>query len=543
MDITLEELKKLLTKPEGVNLEFKEARSSFDKKRELPEYCAGIANAGGGYLLLGVNNDAQVVGSQAFLGTTHELPHEIYQQISHYIDVQELCVDNKRIVAFHIPPRPRGCPISFKGKYLIRKGSSLVAMDPETLKNIINETEPDFSAQVVPGLTIDDLDSAALELLREKWAKKANRPDFKEIDISQMLSDLELVNAAGITYAALILLAKAKAITKHLPDAEIIFEWRLDPNKIPYDARKEWRAPYILIADEIWKEIESRNQRFPFQEGFFQREVYAFDEKSIREAVNNAVAHRDYRLTGRSVFIKVSPEEFYIQTPGSFPNGVTISNILNVTVPRNRRLAETLNKVGLVERSGQGLNDIFIKTIQDAKGLPCIKEESGYWVDLNIPARVKDVEFIRYLETIVNQKQISLSLEELTVLEQIRSGESQVPVVFKKKFLENGLIEQIGTKGRGVRYILSHSYYVAMNRRGEYTRQKGLDKEERKELIVKHLKKNSTGTLEEFRQLLPSLTKNQIWTLLGELKKEERVYFSGNTRTGVWRLIKDEINT
>ena len=152
-------------------------------------------------------------------------------------------------------------------------------------------------------------------------------------------------------------------------------------------------------------------------------------------------------------------------------------------------------QTGLVERSGQGLNDIFKKTIQDGKGMPSIQDVQDSWVELSIPAQVQDIHFMRYLEEVVNQKQIGLSLEELIALEQLRSKSLPPPAEFRDKFLEYGLIEKIGARGRGMKYVLSHRYYAETRQRGEYTRLVGLSREEKKALLI-NLKRAVRVTME-----------------------------------------------
>jgi ATP-dependent DNA helicase RecG len=87
-----------------------------------------------------------------------------------------------------------------------------------------------------------------------------------------------------------------------------------------------------------------------------------FNEKVVREAVLNAVAHRDYKSAG-SIFVRQFPRKVEVQSPGGFPYGVSPENMLWKQHPRNRRIAEVFLKCGLVERSGQGANLMFKETI------------------------------------------------------------------------------------------------------------------------------------------------------------------------------------
>jgi ATP-dependent DNA helicase RecG len=535
---SIEEFNSWLKRNEGLRLEFKEARNQFSKDRDLPDYCAALANEGGGKLVLGVDDKARkVVGSKAFQGTHNKLSIELLQKLKIRVDVEELHHPDGRVLIFHIPSRPFGQPIRSTGKYTypMRAGASLVEMDPVTLKRILNETTPDFSAQIVDGLKIIDLDESALYTFRTRWAQKSRRGDYLSFSPEKLLRKAGLLTDSGLTYASLILFGKKEKLDMLLPCSEIIFEWRQTPNKTAHDFRIPWREPFFKIYDEVWNTLNARNIRIPFQEGLFQREIFAFSEKPVREALLNAVAHRDYTITTQSIFIKASPEQFFIESPGGLPAGITLENILTKTAWRNRLIAETLEKAEMVERSGQGMDDIFQITIREGKGMPDLSKTDAFSVRLTIPAQVKDKNFILFLERVINQKQVSLSFEEIYALEQIRE-QQKVPISeFKDKFLELGIIEKVG-KTRGAKYLLSHKYYVHAGKSGVYTRITGISREKQKELILKHLSKNKKGFRKDFEDIFTELKPSDISNLLRELKKEEKITFEGPSKNGFWRL-------
>ena len=535
---SFEEFNQWLVQKESAHLEFKLAQNNFDRKRDLPDYCAALANEGGGKLILGVENKSRkVVGTKAFLGTHEKLAHELYREINHRIEVEEFKHPDGRVLIFHIPSRPVGHAVSSPGshRYPMRIGESLTEMDVATLKKILNETAPDFSSQIVAGSSVDFLDSKAIERLKRIWSEKSQRPDFMRNPDTQMLKDFDLLSDRGINYAALILLGKKEKITDLSPDAEIIFEWRQSSEKTAYDYRKIWRAPFLEIYDEIWQTVNARNLRIPFQDGLIQWEIPAFDEKSVREAIMNAVAHRDYTIKGSSIFIKASPETFIVESPGGFMPGINPENALDKKAWRNRRLAETLEKARLVERSGQGLNDIFEKTIRDGKGLPVLYGDD-FIVRLKIPAQIRDPKFISFLEKIMKEKQISFSFDEIYALERVRENGTIERLEFKNRLLDLGIVEKVG-RGRGTKYILSHRYYASVGRVGLHTRLRGLSRDERKQLILKHLQKNEQGTLAEFQEAFEDLKPMDISNLLRELKMEGKIVHAGSPRSGFWRLV------
>ena len=246
--------------------------------------------------------------------------------------------------------------------------------------------------------------------------------------------------------------------------------------------------------------------------------------------------HRDYSIRGRSVFIKASPQEFIIESPGGFFPPVNLNNFLFEKSWRNRLLAESFDKIGFAERSSQGLDDIFEKAIRDGKGLPDLSQSDSYTVRLSIPAQVKDKDFILYLERIGNERQIHLSFEEIYELEKIRENKKIENVEFKRKFLQLGIVERVG-QTRGAKYILSHKYYVHKGKSGVYTRLRGLSREHKKELILEHLKKNKKGFAKEFKDAFDELNASDVSNLLRELKQEGKVIHEGSKKSGYWRLV------
>jgi len=533
---SVEEFDRWLKHSEDMGLEFKAARSQFSRDKDLPDYCAALANEGGGRLILGVNNDKRIVGTKAFEGTYNTLSHDLLSKIKIRVDVEELIHPKGRVLIFHVPSRPVGQAILSRGKYHypMRAGESLVEMDQMTLKKILNEADLDFSAHILEGLSLDDLDEEAIANFRKRWARKAKREDYLSFSSEKTLRAIGLLKDKGLNYASLILFGKKEKLDELLPGCEIIFEWRQDARKTAHDFRKNWREPFFKICDEIWETINARNIRIPFQEGLFQREVFAFSEKPVREAVLNAVAHRDYTIRNQSVFIKASPEAFIIESPGGLPPGITIENILHKRYWRNRCIAETFEKAELVERSGQGMDDIFEYTIKEGKGLPDLSKSDVFSVCLQIPAQVKDKKFILFLEKIIKEKQVTLSLEEIYELEKIRKNQPVAHIENRDKFLEMGIVERIG-KTKGAKYILSHTYYAHEGKVGIHTKLAGLSREKYKELIIEHLRKNK-GYRHDLRLAFQELNPQDISNIFQELKREKKIKFSGPRRTGNWSL-------
>ncbi len=537
MQTKLDEFNSWLSKPEGLHLEFKAARSSFSQNRDLPDYCAALANEGGGKLVLGVEDQTRiVVGTNAFKGTHQRLSNDLLNSLHIRVDIEELAHPDGRVLIFHVPGRPAGQLIKSSGnyRYPMRAGESLVEMDQETMRRILLEREPDFSSKIAPGVMISDLDPVALDNFKKKWVQKSGRPEFLDYSAEKTLAALGAFCDEGVSYAGLILFGKKEKIDRVLPCSEIVFEWRNDSRKVPHDFRISWREPFFRIYDVIWETINARNIRFPFQDGFIQREILAFNEKCVREALLNAVAHRDYTINSESIFISANPEACVVESPGGLPAGITLENILVRRQWRNRAIVEILEKAGLVERSGQGMDDIFGYTIREGKGVPDLSSTTAQSVVLSIPAAVKDKTFILFLEKIMEEKQTSFSFEEIYDLEQVREQKYK-ELLRKDRLLSLGVIEKVG-RGRGTKYILAHGYYKNIGKAGVHTKLKGLTREQKKQLIVNHLEHNKRGYSHEFVDAL-GLKRSDVSNLLTELRRIKVIRFVGHKKNGYWELV------
>lgn len=537
--ITLQKFEQLLVTHERENVEFKEAKFNFDKDK-LIKYCVALSNELGGILVLGVTDKPprQIVGTNVFQNFS-TLQREIFEQLGFRIEFTELHKDDKRILAIEIPSRPIGTPIEYKGTYWMRLDESVEPMSQDQLRKIFAEAQPDFSAQSCSDAAISDLSDIAVLMFRSLWSKKSGNQQILTCSLEQLLIDAELLVEGKLNYAALILLGKKESLGKFLANSEIIFEYRSSDANIESQQRKDFRDGFLGIQDKIHDLINLRNDVHHIQEGLFIRDIPYFNEEVVREALLNAVCHRDYQING-SVFIKQYPKQLIIESPGGFPYGITPENIIYKHSPRNRRIAEVFQKCGLVERSGQGADKIFRKTIEESKPLPDYSKSDSYSVVLLLQSEIQDVQFLQFFDKIINEKQISFLIDDLLLLEQLRQGLQPSPQFLSNlhRLTENGVVE-VYSRGRGTKYILTKKYYSYANQKGIYTRRKGLDTEEKKMLLIKHLGHFPKAKVEEFDDVIPSLNREQIKYLLKVLKKENRVRYVGtNKRDGYWELIK-----
>jgi ATP-dependent DNA helicase RecG len=462
-----------------------------------------------------------------------KLEQDIYREKQIRVEVYELYEEEKRVLVIKIPARPAGRIYKFEDVPLMRVGEELLPMSDEQYLKIIQEQEPDFSEKICEGLFISDLDEVAILKMKEAYAEKQKNSIFLTQTNEQCLSDLHLIRDGKLTYAALVLLGREEIIRRHLPQAAIFLEYRKDIGQITFDDRKLYYQPYFLAIERLWESINLTNGKVPVQQGPYIFDIPYFNQEVIREAVNNAVAHRDYRRSSE-VVIKLFPQAMNIISPGGFPIGVTLKNLLTVSsTPRNRLLAEVLAKTGIVERSGQGVDKIFYQSIAEAKGIPDYTNSDDFQVELRLSAIVKDKAFALFIKQVQKDRKEKekLSVKEILTLEAVREGKdkSELHKTIVDKLITEGLLEKYG-KTSNQKVCLSKSYYSFTNKEADYAKNIPIDDGYVIMKINQYLSVWKTARMGKFVELFEGqLSREQVKFIIYKLSDPETGYleFSG----------------
>lgn len=535
MAYSTSEIEALLKERENEHLEFKEAKNQFDNDR-LAKYCAALANEGGGKMVLGVTDKMprRVVGTQAF-PSLPKIKSDLIEALNLRIEVDEISHPDGRVLVFTVPSRAVGVAVRFKNIYWMRRDENVVPMTDDMIRRIFDENRLDFSSEINPDASIDDLDPLAIIELRARWHRKSKNDRLLETSDEQLLSDAELSLDGRITDAALLLLGTEKSVGRLLPQSEVIFEYRSSEASGPAQLRREFRKGFLLYQDELWTLINARNDLQFFQSGLYKIPIQTFNETVVREAILNAVSHRDYNAAG-SIFVRQTPKTMEFTSPGGFPQGINLENVLWRQSPRNRRLAEVLSKCGLVERSGQGVNLMFEESIKESKLLPDFSGSDAHTVDLYVRGEIQDPQFLRYLEKVGKDKLATFHTKDLLIIDLIHR-EQPIPADYMQRLpylIEQGVVEKV----RGKDYILSGTFHKSIGQRGTYTRKVGLDRETNKLLLLKLIIDSGQEgcQLKELMQVIPQKSRDQIQYLLRLLREEGKAHYRGYGAISTWYL-------
>lgn len=487
----------------------------------------------------------KVVGTKQCEGEMGDLEARIYRDTGIRTCIYELFEETKRVLVIEIPCRPSGKVYKFEDVTLMRVGEELKPMSDEVYLRILQEQEPDFSQQICDGLCLDDLDEEALSVLKDKYAIKQNNPRFRTLSTAQILTDLDLSVKGKLTNAALVLLGKEAAIRKYLPQGAVMLEYRNTESQIHFDNRYSFIKPFFLLIDELWRMINLRNGSVPIQEGAYIFNIPDFNEAVIREAVNNAITHRDYRRNSE-VVVKQYPKRMDIVNPGSFPQGVTLQNLLTVpSTPRNRLLADVLQKTGIVERSGQGIDKIYYNTLSEGKTLPDYSKSDGFNVYLSLSAIIEDQAFALFIESVQSSlpDDKKLSVFEVLTLDQIKRGvnKKELDKQTLQLLLQRKLIERKG-QTNGIYYLLSKEYYIFTNQQATYEKLTNWDEVQAFNVIRPYLQKYGKIKMGDMVCLFEGqLTRKQIRIIVEKLL-EQKLLKSEGERKGVYYTIAPDYN-
>ena len=535
--ITIEEL---LEAKEGEQIQFKEAKNRFDMN-EAAQCCCALSNCGGGKLVFGITDrrPRKVVGSAAF-SQPERTRKGLIDKLKVMVDFQVLDCDGKRVLIFEVSERPMGLPVQVDGTAWWYEGDSLIPLPEDIRRRIYGESGFDFSSSICAAATLNDLDEFAVEEFRKRWVEKSGNQRLMTLSVEQLLRDCEAITDEGITYAALALFGKRESLGKHLPQSEIIFEYRSSDASGPASQREEFRVGFFACYDRLWELINLRNDKQHYQEGLFVYDIPTFNQRVVREAVLNAASHRNYQMGG-SIFVRQYRDRLVIESPGGFPPGISLDNILNRQLPRNRRIAEILALCGLVERSGQGMNLIYELSIKEAKQLPDFTGTDADFVCITLNGLVLDTKMLSLINRIGTDRLEMLSTGDFLTINALyheeRLSKSLRPNL--KRLEDMGLVEHVGRN----KYVLARNLYAAAGKSGVHTRLVGLDRDMNKELLLKHIRKSGeSGTpFKELQQVLPGHSRGQIQTLMRELRSEGRIYCTGNTNAAKWFSVDEPI--
>ena len=546
-----EKIVQMLVTFENEVVEFKEARSNYHFN-DIGKYFSALSNEANlrglqeAWLIFGISDDKKIVGTDfRKQGGLQNLKKEIINGTNErltFMEIYTLNLERCRVIAFQIPPAIRGIPTTWQGAAYAREHESISPLPMNKVDLIRSQIGMDWSKEIVENATLEDLDKEAVKKARELFSKRQS--DRKKAqEILRKLSDIEVLNKAGITIkgkitrTALLLLGKSES--SYFFDGFIPrITWTLYNADYTVKTYEHFDMPLLLAVDQVYSRIRNVKYRYiAGQQTLFPDEVDQYEPELIKEIINNCIAHQDYRLRG-----KINVEEFedkliFINEGGFIPETIEQALEPGYKPPyyRNVFLCNAMVNLYMIDTNSMGIPMMY--QIQRDKCFPLPT------YDLNTINRVKVIVYGKILDKNYTQLLHSngeLDIQTVFLLDKVQKGQTISKESFKK-LKRQGLVE-----GRYPNLFVSFKVANSVGQKANYIRNKGLDDDICKQLIIKALKAMGEASKQDLMEILEKalpdvLSEEQkskkVSNLLQAMKKEGMIAARGTNRYAKWYVI------
>jgi len=533
--------------------------SKFDKKSlklvqgkntnfgELAKDCVAFANANGGVISIGIEDDSNLPDSNQVISET--LPEKIIKRINELtfnvaVRTEIVVAENGgQYVNLHIFPSHVSIASTTKGQYLIRDYDSSRVLLPDELSRLISD-RPSYNWETKVTLNTH-WTKADEQKLREFIVdvRSSDRvSDFvKEKTEEEILSYYQMIDDSGLlTNLGVLWLGKAEQRARLLYSPIVQY--------IKYDAKEEkvdkkvwddYRYNPKELIEAIWEAIPEWKEFNEVSEGLWRKNVPAYDEKVVRELLCNAIVHRPYTTRG-DIFIKLYPDHMTITNPGLLPIGVTVNNILQKTEKRNLHLAKVFYDLHLMESEGTGYDMVYETLLTAGKNKPVVEEGEDY-VEVSVERNIITKDASRVCDFISDHYKISrknfitlgIILQHKTISAIDLTNELQLPHgerlrSWVESLLTNGIVESRGT-GKGVKYSINPDF-VAKSKVQFTTSLKTIEPYRLKALIKEDLRFHPDSLLAEIGRRLPDVDFGELERMTREMAKNGEIKANGGRR-------------
>lgn len=550
-DIQLKEkIIQMIESFESEVVEFKEAKTNYSFN-DIGKYFSALSNEANirgfqeAWLVFGISNDKKFTGTEfrkqgGLQSLKKELVNGTNERLT-FLEIYELSMHKCRIIAFQIPPAIRGIPTTWQGAAYAREYESLCPLPMNKVDLIRSQIGMDWSKEIVKEASMEDLDSVAVKKARELFSKRQSDRG-KAQEILSKLSDVEVLNKAGITIkgkitrTALLLLGKSESA--YFFDGFIPrITWTLYNADNSVKAYEHFDMPMLLAVDKVYNKI--RNEKYRYiagQQTLFPDEVNQYEPELIKEIINNCIAHQDYRMRG-----KINVEEFedklvFINEGAFIPETIETALEPGYKPPyyRNVFLCNAMVNLYMIDTNSMGIPMMY--QIQRDKCFPLPT------YDLSIVNRVRVTVYGKILDKNYTQllhADTELNMRMVFLLDKVQKQE----VISKESFKllkRQGLVE-----GRYPNIFVSFKVADIVGQKAAYIRNRGLEDDVCKQLIVKALEAMGEASKQEIMEVLENALpevldagqkSKKVSNLLQAMKKEGLVAAEGKTRHAKWIL-------
>lgn len=553
--MTPDEVEALAVAGETLRVEFKRGARRNLNDDTIVEAVTCLANGGGGILLLGVEDNGTITGLEPRHGGTTQ-PHLLQAMIVNRTEppvatlVEILTVNDCAVAAISVPDADSPVGTS-SGRYVRRRldanGRPECAPYPlhEMLSAGLSSQGRDYAATPARGAMQEDLDPAEFERFRGMCGSSRGDGVLGSASDHDILRALRLVDPGSdeVTLGAVLLFGTEGALERFVPSAEIIFTEFRDGQIITSEVV---RASLLRAATWLYDLIAVRNTEQEVLVGLHRVGIRRVPAAVIREVIANALVHRDYASLG-PISVQLDDDAFRVSSPGGFPPGITLDNLLDDSRPRSPIIADAFKRAGIVDRAGRGVREIYDQLLRVGRGEPDYSRSTSTSVVVSVPTSQSDVETVRFVLDYEETSRNRLSLLQLRLIHELKSmgpqsigelstalNESDTRVRAQvTRLAEQGLVEARGS-GRHRRNHLTAAFYrVAQS--SEYVRLQDTDPIQQDRMVLAYVEQYGSITRRKVAELC-RLGSDQARVVLRRLVESTRLELRGERRTAHYVL-------
>lgn len=517
---------------------------SAKEGNDIISYVSAISNMEGGHLVIGVEDQTlDIIGIDNYNYPPEKVRLRLTDQCVNLpseglILTEYRTSDTDKLVwVITIPKHCKRLPVYAHGKAWQRIDDSLVSITRKRLDTILSEVDEvnDWSSEIVDGATIEDLDSDAISLARKKYIElhPGRKQEIMSWDIPTFLNKAKITRQGRITNAAIIILGKNES-EHFLTPSVCRIRWSLKSHdEVENKDFGIFTIPMILAIEELSSRIRNTTYTYTIQGNIFPESMMRYDVFTLREPLNNAIAHQDYSKHAYIEVVEYEDEKLLFRNHAEFiPE--SIENVVTNDCPdsqyRNPFLVEAMRNVKMVETEGGGIKKLFVQQKKRFFPMPQYDLSDGKVVCV-IEGKVLDENFARIL---VNNP--ALTLMDIMLLDRVQKhlpiNDDQLERLRKKKFVE-GRKHNIYLSSN----LVKESRHVGL--KTSYIKNRSFDDDYFKKLIVDYICEFGSASRTEIDRLLNSklpdtLTDRQkfdkITNLLARLRKNGQIHVDKERR-------------
>lgn len=512
--LTEDDVRRLIAAGEQLDVEFRGEERDAMGDDALAEAVVCQANARGGVLLVGVEDDRRITGARPRHATytdARRLERTIANLTVPSVPTEcgVLSIDGRDVIAIEIP---RGCPVTGTSAGVYKRRGLDAHGRAQCLPFLVHEMQSreasrgaqDYTALIVPDARWEDLDPLEIERLRQTVARNAGRADaaLRELAERDLLRALGLAegrdDALHVRVAGVLMLGREEALARLVPTHEVAFQV-LGGGGTRIVVNDFFRWPLVRVAHEVFARFEARNEQEELTVGPVSVGIPHYSPAGFREALHNALIHRDYTRLG-AVHVQWREGEIEIGNPGGFPDEVRLENLLVTTPrPRNPLLADAFKRIGLVERTGRGIDTIYEGQLRYGRPAPDYSRTTAGSVQVVLPGGPPDLALARLIIE-RDRPDRRVTLEEMLVVNTVererRIGIGRAAELMQRhegaaravleRLVEAGVLE--GKEERRERvYYFSAATYRALGAPEAHVRMAGIEPIRREQMILQYV--------------------------------------------------------